>query len=387
MSRLRVAVIGVGHLGRHHARVFAGIEGVELVGVADARLEQAQAVAGPLSVRALSDYRLLLDEVDAVSIAVPTFLHREVGSAFLERGIHCMIEKPLAGNRSDAEHLVHLARSTGATLQVGHIERFNPALDALNAAGITPKYIAAERLGTYTFRSTDIGVVHDLMIHDLDVLLSLVQAPVRSVSAVGVSLFGSHEDVANARIEFADGCIATLTASRASYQAVRKMRVWGVDGYATVDFATKQTTVVRPSEQLRRGEIDLEGVDMSQPAAVKAHLFGNVLQVEQIQAEGREPLALELEDFVAAVRTGSQPRVPGAEGLRALVVADRVLQSLNSHAWEGVKEGPTGPRLQPAGAPVPGGIPAPKLWRNQSGRAEALQAVPHSTRHDRNSSS
>jgi predicted dehydrogenase len=332
----------------------------------------------------VTDYRALLDEVDAVSIAVPTFLHREVGTAFLERGIHCMIEKPLAGNRADAEHLVNLAKKTGATLQVGHIERFNPALDALASAGITPKYITAERLGTYTFRSTDIGVVHDLMIHDLDVLLHLVQAPVRSVLAVGVSLFGSHEDVANARIEFADGCIANLTASRASFQAVRKMRVWGAEGYATVDFATKQTTIVRPSERLRRGEVDLEGVDMTQPAAVKAHLFGNVLNVEQIQTEGREPLALELEDFVAAIRTGSAPRVTGEHGLRALAVADQVLQSLNAHAWEGTESGLTGPRLQPAAS---NGIPAPKLWRHQAGRDEVVRAGARNAATDGQSSS
>jgi predicted dehydrogenase len=299
---------------------------------------------------------------------VPTFLHREVGTVFLERGIHSMIEKPLAGDRADAEHLVNLARRAGAILQVGHIERFNPALAALDAAGIEPKYIAAERLGTYTFRSTDIGVVHDLMIHDIDLLLHLVRSPVRSVSAVGVSLFGSHEDVANARIEFANGCIATLTASRASFQAVRKMRIWGAGGYATVDYATKHATIVRPSDRLRRGEIDLDGVDMSQPAVVKAHLFGKVLEVEQIQTEGREPLALELEDFVQAIRTGARPKVPGEDGLRALTLADQVLQSLNAHAWEGVADGPIGPRLQPAA--INSGIPAPKLWKHQAARGE-----------------
>jgi predicted dehydrogenase len=283
-----------------------------------------------------------------------------------------MIEKPLAANRGDAEHLVNLAKANGATLQVGHIERFNPALEALVSTGITPKYITAERLGTYTFRSTDIGVVHDLMIHDLDVLLHLVPSPVRSVLAVGVSIFGSHEDVANARIEFANGCIANLSASRASFQAVRKMRVWGTEGYATVDFATRQTTVVRPSEQLRRGEVDLAGVDMTQPAAVKAHLFGNVLQVQQIQTEGREPLALELEDFIAAIRSGSSPRVTGEHGLRACAVADQILQSLNAHAWEEPEAGLTGPRLEPSAASA---IPAPKFWRHPNGRGSEVSTA------------
>jgi predicted dehydrogenase len=384
MSLLRVAVVGVGHLGRHHARVLAGIEGVRLVAVADSRREQAEAVAGPLDARAVTDYRLLLDEVDAVSIAAPTFLHREIGTAFLERGIHCMIEKPLAANHADAEHLVSVAKAAGATLQVGHIERFNTALQTLVSAGITPKYVTAERLGTYTFRSTDIGVVHDLMIHDLDVLLHLVPSPVRSVLAVGVSIFGSHEDVANARIEFADGCIANLTASRASFQAVRKMRVWGAEGYATVDFATRNTTVVRPSEQLRRGEVDLAGVDMTQPAAVKTHLFGNVLQVEQVQAEGREPLALELEDFIAAIRSGSAPRVTGEHGSRACAVADLILQSLNAHAWEGTEIGLTGPRLEPAASR---GIPAPKLWRHPNSRVGEAGAASRTGSGDGQSSS
>ena len=195
-----------------------------------------------------------------------------------------------------------LARATGALLQVGHIERFNPALQALDQLPIRPKYVNAERLSTYTFRSTDIGVVLDLMIHDLDLVLSLIAAPVRSVAAVGVSLFGEHEDVANARIEFEDGSVANLTASRASYTPTRKMRIWGAEGYASLDFAAKQATLVRPSEQLKRGRLDLEGVDLSQPAAVREHLFGKILRVDRVQTEGREPLALELEDFVDAAR-------------------------------------------------------------------------------------
>ena len=228
-------------------------------------------------------------------------------------------------------------------LQVGHIERFNPALSALDGMPLRPKYIAAERLSTYTFRSTDIGVVLDLMIHDLDLVLSLVPAPVRSVAAVGVSVFGGHEDIANARIEFEDGCVANLTASRASFQPVRKMRLWGAEGYVTLDFAAKQGTLVRPSDQLRRGEIDLTGVDLTQPAAIKDHLFGKILRVDQVQTEGREPLALELEDFVSAVRDGARPKVSGDDALRAMQLADQILRSVYAHAWEGVGAGRVGP--------------------------------------------
>jgi predicted dehydrogenase len=367
MSRVRVGVVGVGHLGRHHARVLAGIEGVELVGVADTRIEQARAVAGPLGTRAVDDYRELLDQVDAVSVAVPTVHHREVAGAFLERGIAAMVEKPLAPTLAEARALVDLARDRGAVLQVGHIERFNPALTILDGLRLRPKFIAAERLGTYTFRSTDIGVVLDLMIHDLDLILSRIPVPVLAVSAVGVSLFGAHEDVANARIWFEDGCVADLTASRASAQAVRRMRLWGPEGYASLDFATQRARLVRPSDRLRHGDLDLDGLDLGQPAAVKEHLFGKVLRVDQVQAEGRELLALELEDFIQAVRTGTRPRVTGEDALRALRLADRILQSLNSHRWEGLPDGPTGPRDLPGPQAEPiAGLAGPISWRLRS---------------------
>lgn len=355
MDRLRVGVVGVGHLGRHHARVLAAIEGVELVAVADARLEQARAVAGPLGAEPLADYRELIGRVDAVSIAVPTTLHREVAGAFLGAGVPAMVEKPLAAGAAEAAELVALAEARGVVLQVGHIERFNPALSALEGLRLRPRYVAAERLGTYTFRSTDIGVVYDLMIHDIDLLLAMVPAPVRSVAAVGLSVFGGHEDVANARVEFEDGTIASLTASRASMKAVRQMRLWGAEGYATLDFAARRGTLVRPTDRLRRGELGLDGVDLTRPDAVRDHLFGNILHVDQIQAEGHDSLTLELEDFVRAVRTGGRPRVSGADGLRALRLADQVLQGVRSHRWEGI-------------ADPPHGLPAPKLWRSKGAR-------------------
>ena len=365
MTSLKVAVVGVGHLGQHHARILSGIPGVELVGVADTRPEQARIVAEKFGTQAVDDYRDLLDKVDAVSIAVPTVLHREVAGAFLERGIATMVEKPLAASFAEAEALVDLSHRGSALLQVGHIERFNPALSTLAGINLAPRYIAAERLSTYTFRSTDIGVVLDLMIHDIDLLLAMISAPVRSVSAVGVSVFGGHEDIANARIEFEDGCVANLSASRASLQAVRKMRLYGAEGYVSLDFATKQGTLIRPSEKLRRGEIELEGVDMSQPAAVKERLFGTILEVDKVQAEGREPLALELEDFVQAIRGEKPPEVGGDEALRAMRLADQILRSLRSHSWRSTAEVASGaPGVEPA-HPLRG----PITWRMPAARA------------------
>ena len=370
MQRLRVGVVGVGHLGRHHARVFAGIDGVELVGVADARLAQAEAVAGPLGAAAFEDYRELIGRVDAVSVAAPTSLHREIAGAFLERGISAMVEKPLTSRVDHARELVELARSNNATLQVGHIERFNPALSALDDVRIRPRYISAERAGTFTFRSTDIGVVFDLMIHDIDLILAMVSAPVRGVSAIGVSLFGPLEDVAQARVEFADGTVADLTASRASMQATRKMRIWGSEGYVALDFAAKTGTRVRPSDLLRQGMLDVEGLDLSQPAAVKERLFGKILRVDQVKAEGREPLVLELEDFVHSVRIGATPRVSGEDALRSVTLAAQIVDSLQTHAWDGHAEGPTGPRDLPMPAVEPiAGLLGPISWRSKVGRA------------------
>ena len=219
------------------------------------------------------------------------------------------------------------------------------------------------------------------MIHDLDLLLSLINAPVRSVAAVGVSLFGEHEDVANARIEFEDGSVANLTASRASYTPTRKMRIWGAEGYASLDFAAKKATLVRPSEQLKRGRLDLEGVDLSQPAAVREHLFGKVLRVDKVEPEPLEPLALELADFVSAARGISRPRVSGEDALRAVRLADQVLRSLEAHRWKGESSRPL--PAEPASV-----LRGPHAWRRKNRQNASpvasdietarLKAMPHS---------
>jgi predicted dehydrogenase len=360
MTELRVGVVGVGHLGQHHARILSQMPGVRLAGVADANAERAAAIAARYQTTALADYRKLLGAVDAVVVAVPTALHREIAGAFLARGIGTLVEKPMACTLAEAEQLAAMARTSGAVLQVGHSERFNPALQALERLAVRPKYIDVERLSTFTFRSTDIGVVLDLMIHDLDLILAMVPAPVRSVAAVGVSVFGDHEDVADARIEFEDGTVAHVRASRASYTAVRKMRIWGAEGYASLDFAARQATLVRPSEALRRGRLELDGLDLSQPSAVKEHVFGKILRIDRVDFEGPEALALELEDFAAAARGESRPRVGGEDGLRAMRLADQVLRSLESHQWDG-SDAPA-PLLSESSPALQG----PHAWRIKS---------------------
>jgi predicted dehydrogenase len=350
---------------------------VELVGVADTRPEQAREVATRTGTRSFDHYRELLEIVDAVSIAVPTCVHREVAGAFLERGIATLVEKPLAASLFEAEELARLASERGALLQVGHIERFNPALSTLENLPIRPRYIEAERLSTYTFRSTDIGVVLDLMIHDLDLVLAMVPAAVRLVMGVGVSVFGGHEDIANAWIEFEDGTVACLAASRASVHASRKMRIYGAEGHASLDFATKQGTLIRPSDRLRRGELDIDDLDISAPAAVKERVFGRILRVDQVQGEGPEPLAQELADFVQAARGVALPRVSGQEALRAMRLADQVIQEIKAHRWEGAETGDVvgqlaGPVTTPRAIHT---IRGPISWRVQGGaRPTSLNA-------------
>jgi predicted dehydrogenase len=363
MSRLRLAVIGVGHLGKEHARILAGLPEAELVGVADVNAAQAEAVALRCGTRGFADYRALLPQVDAAVIVVPTVHHHAVASDFLRRGIPVLIEKPLAPDPTQAEGLVALAHLQGVTLQVGHIERFNPAFEELWRRPLRPKYVTCRRLGSFTGRSTDIGAVLDLMIHDLDLLLALVKSPVRDVQALGLSVLGGNEDVAQARLVFENGCVADLAASRVSAAPVRQMQVWSAEGFACVDFAKKHLTLVQPTDELRRHRLDLRRLDASALARLKAELHGGYLQTTALDCQGGDQLTRELQDFLHCVRTGERPRASGEDGRDAVALAGRVLESLRGHAWEGRADGPMGPLhlpapLGPLFQPVSGGAAA-----------------------------
>jgi predicted dehydrogenase len=307
MGHLRVGVIGVGHLGKEHARILATLPDVELVGVADVNLAQARAVASRWETRAFSDYRPLIGGVDAAVIAVPTLHHHTVAGDFLRQGIPLLVEKPLAVNLGQAEELVDLARCHGALLQVGHIERFNPAFEELQRRPIRPRIVHGQRVSTFTGRSTDIGAVLDLMIHDIDLLLALVAAPVVDVQATGLTLLGGHEDVADAQLVFANGCIAHLTASRVNPAPLRRMQIWGAEGHACVDFARRQVTLAQPA--------------LLGPAAPP-------LQVLELDRNQGDQLTRELQEFIHSVRTGTRPRVSGEEGRAALALADRILAGI-----------------------------------------------------------
>ena len=354
MPRLRLAVVGVGALGRHHARILSENPQVDLVAVADSRAEQGQDIAAKCHTRWVADYRDLLsrDIVDAVSVVVPTAAHREVAGAFLEAGIPVLVEKPLAANASHAEELVELASRHDVLLQVGHIERFNPAFQAASSLIVEPKYIRAERTSGYTFRSTDIGVVHDLMIHDIDLVLSLVHSPLHSVEAFGVTVIGGFEDVAQARLRFENGCIADLTASRISPTIARSLQAWSASGCVTCDMHSREVKRFAPSDALRFGPAPLglarqPGADIEQ---LKKDIFGHFVAVETlpVNAAGPDALTQELTEFVDCVQNHREPHVDGEQAYQAMLVADAVLKSLAAHRWNGIAPRAIEPQVRDA---------------------------------------
>jgi predicted dehydrogenase len=353
MTRLPVAVVGVGHLGKEHARILASLPQVELVGVVDARPAQAEQVAQRCGTTAYTDYRRLLRRVAAAVVAVPTGQHHAVAADFLEQGVALLVEKPLAATLEQADDLVQRARQRNAILQVGHIERFNPAFEELQRCPLRPRYLSCERRGGFTGRSIDVGVVFDLMIHDLDLVLSLVGSPVLHVEALGVAVLGGHEDIAQARLTFANGCVADLAACRVSPSAARRMQVWGAEGYAAIDFSSRRLSLIQPDEEfprLRRdGNLDPRRLDAAGLATLQADLFGRHLQtLERECSQSGDQLTRELQHFLACVRTGQPPRVDGTAAREAIAVATRIVESLRRHSWDGEAGGSVGPHQLPA---------------------------------------
>jgi len=306
---VRIAVIGVGHLGRHHARILSTLEGARLVAVVDTVAERAKEAAEATGARAVRDYRELLGEVDAVTVAVPTELHRDVALPFLERGTAVLVEKPMARTLSEADDLVAAAKESGATLAVGHTERYNPAVAAVMPLVTSPRFIEVHRLGVFPDRSLDIDVVFDLMIHDLDIVLALVDSDVSSIEAVGVPVLTPKFDIANARLRFASGCIANITASRISRERVRKIRFFQPDAYISIDYAAQE----------------VEGWRLVRTEGAKPRIEGGALPVER-----DEPLRRELADFVDAARSKRRPLVDGDAGRRALELATRIADKMES---------------------------------------------------------
>ena len=308
-ARTRVAVIGVGHLGRHHARLLATLDDAELTAVVDTVPDRAATAAQATGAHALSDYRELFDRVDAVTVAVPTELHAEIARPFLDRGIAVLVEKPMARSLAEADDMIAAAKASGAVLAVGHTERYNPAVAAVLPLVSTPRFIEVHRLGAFPDRSLDIDVVFDLMIHDLDVILAMVKSDVASIEAVGVPVLTERYDIANARLRFASGCIANVTASRISRDRVRKIRFFQPDAYISIDYASQE----------------VEGYRLLRRDGQRPEIQGGQLPIPR-----EEPLKREMADFIGAVRTRRAPLVTGADGRRALALAHAIAEKMET---------------------------------------------------------
>src|SRR5438874_8820056 len=308
--KIRVAVVGTGEFGRNHARVYRELEGAELVGVFDQNQERSAAVAAEFQTQVLKSLDELPSRVDAASVAVPTIAHADVGCRLMELGMDVLVEKPMAKNLADADALLSAAKKFVRILQVGHVERFNPAVVAVEPILNRPLFFEVHRLGVFTPRSLDVDVIFDLMIHDLDILLALVGEPVTEVKAVGIPVLTDKVDIAHARLEFAGGAVANVTASRVSTERVRKVRFFQQHEYISLDYARRDAMRVR---------VNRPGPEPD---------FG----FEKLEAPAVEPLRAELEAFLDAVRTRKPPKTNGVSGRASLELAVRVMQSIQEHA-------------------------------------------------------
>ncbi len=336
MSRIRTVVVGAGHLGKFHARILKTLDEFELTAIVDP-LEAARDAAGEqFGVPTTADHLPWLGKVDAVVVASPTSRHRCITRDFLEAGAHAFVEKPLTSTVADAEELVECALLRRRTLAVGHVERFNPAFQAVCPLFAGPRYIECLREGPFSFRSTDIGAVLDLMIHDIDLALSLAAAPLCGVEAVGQSVLGKREDVVHARLRFADGCIADLHASRVAPAPSRQLKIQSAERFAAVDLNARTATITHLDPRLVRGEVDVETMDAAAKSNMKEAIATQWLRVERLEVAPRDAITAELQDFAAAIRTGRRPTVSGIDGLEAVRAAEQILEALDS-----AKERPT----------------------------------------------
>jgi len=301
-QKVKVGVVGVGAIGRNHARIYSELESADLLGIYDANPETAQSIASEFGTVAIESIDELVGLVDAASVSTPTVTHLDIGRQFLSKGKHVLVEKPISDSVDDARELIDLAQQNGCVLQVGHIERFNPVMSQLEKHLDTPKFIESHRLSPFPNRSIDIGVVLDLMIHDLEIILHLVKSPIETIDVVGIPVLTRREDIANARIRFENGCVANITASRISPERMRKIRVFQSDAYLSLDYQDQSGWIYRK-----------DGMEIAR---------------EEVQVEKDEPLKCELASFVDCAAKGEQPRVSGQQGAAALDVALEITRKI-----------------------------------------------------------
>ncbi len=329
---LKVAVIGVGHMGRNHARIYSELDGCELVAVVDKDLDRAREIASQFGGQAVTRFADITTPVVAATVAVPTVYHAEVAIPLLDRGIAVLVEKPLAPDTFSARQLVDAAGKNGCLLQVGHSERFNPVVQAMLRMQVTPKFIETHRISPFTFRSADIGVVFDMMIHDIDIVLHLVRQRECTIDAVGVAVLGPYEDVANARIHFAGEAVANLTASRLALKTERKIRIFCPTGYLSVDYQKKSGVALKLADNLDliRMAKERNFDDLSQMAGLD---FGSMVKIEPLVVDDVEPLRAEIESFLDSVRTGSGGGVSAEEGYAAVDLAEQITKAVRDQDW------------------------------------------------------
>ena len=333
---VKVAVLGVGGLGQHHARIYAEMEqagDVVFVGLYDPNLERAREIAEKNGVRALESLQAALEQADGVSIVTPTVTHHELASKFLGAGRHVLVEKPITEEADQAAELVQLAQENDRVLQVGHVERFNPVFDYLQSVAKEPRFIETHRLSPYPARSMDIGVVLDLMIHDLDIVLAFVDSPVKEVDGVGVPVLSASEDIANARLKFENGCVANLTVSRVSPERMRKIRVFSggeTTSYVSLDYQKQEGYIYRVAADGAEESSLWQKLLHAKDSAIVSEFGGRKVVREPVPIAKDEPLKLELQHFVECVRERQTPKVSGEAGRQALEVALEITRQIQA---------------------------------------------------------
>jgi len=331
LEKLRVAVIGAGHLGKEHARIYSEIPEVSLVGVVDTNKDTGEVVAQRCKTRYYGSFEEILNKVDVASVVVPTKSHYQITKELLNSGIHVLVEKPMTGTVSEAEDLIALSKKNSTILQPGYVERFNPALEAIEKLDVSLKFIECHRLSPFTFRSADIGVVLDLMIHDIDIILYLSKSKIKKIDAVGVNVIADKEDIANARIQFENGCVANITASRVSFEPMRRIRLFSENSYISLDYQKQEALIYKKSSKLTLKSLDTESKGVSNITELKNFSFGDMLKIERIQMDNQEPLRKELESFVDCVINGKQPVVSGEEGIMAIKTAALIREEITKN--------------------------------------------------------
>lgn len=331
----RVGVIGTGHIGRIHSRLFADIVGPNFTAIFDTNAAAAEEVARQHGTRAVTSLAEFAELVDAATIATPTPTHFEIAKFLLERGKHVLVEKPITETTADARALAQLAHERGLVLQVGHVERFNPVLSALESRLNRPRFIESHRLSPYPHRSTEIGVVLDLMIHDIEIILHLVKSPVKSVDAVGVPVLSKREDIANARIRFENGCVANVTASRVSPERLRKIRVFQEDAYLSLDYQGQSGFVYRLADEGAVESSLFKKLLSGSTSAIVSEFAGRKIVREPVEIEKGEPLRRELADFIECARLGAQPKVSGWQATAALELALEITRQIEESGPSG----------------------------------------------------